>query len=138
MYAVKQDIVDRYGEDMLYSMTDRDSDQIMDPAAIDRALTDASAEIDSYVSRKYRVPLVPVPDVVKEKCVDIAVYRLADRPGAYTEERRKRYEDAIAWLKDVSDGKAALGNELAEAQTSGFGAVRHGQANSQFEWNGYP
>ena len=50
--------------------------------AVARALTSASGEIDSYIGVRYSLPL-PVskgdaaPELLKQFCVDIAIYRLA-------------------------------------------------------------
>ncbi len=44
-------------------------------------------------------------------CIDITLYHLhASIPGRYVPEIRiKRYDDAIAWLKDVASGKISPG-----------------------------
>ena len=91
-YAVQSDIVDRFGEELLYQIADRDRDQQLETAAIELALADASAEVDTYLSQRYTVPLDPTPRVVVRLAVDIAVYRLAQKAQAYTEEIRQRYE----------------------------------------------
>lgn len=109
MYAARQDIVDRIGIDELHVLADRDRDEIVDEASITQALLDASTTIDTYVSRRYPVPLSPVPGIAKTLCVTIAVYFLADRAGAVTEERRKRYEDAIKLLERMASGEVGLG-----------------------------
>lgn len=107
-YATQQDMIDRRGEDSLYVAADRDGDGTLDAAAITRALDDASAEIDTYLGAAYALPLSETPPVVVNLAVDIALYRLSDRPGALTNEVRRRYEDAIALLKRIADGGATL------------------------------
>jgi phage gp36-like protein len=74
-----------------------------------RALTDASAMIDGYIQNRVQLPLEPeqVPGVLVSCCADIARYRL-DRLRC-REEVRLRYEDWIAWLKDVARGLVNLG-----------------------------
>ena len=37
------------------------------------------------------------------------MYRLSPDHSALTDEKRKRYEDAVRWLRDVSKGVASLG-----------------------------
>ncbi len=73
-----------------------------DEAAVERALTNATAEIDGYIAARYALPLLSVPPALKRICVDIAVYRLMNlRPLGDIEDARRRYEDAIRFLKDV-------------------------------------
>jgi phage gp36-like protein len=50
-----------------------------------------------------------VPALLKKIAIDMAVYFLESRRRAPTEERRQNYEDAIAFLKDISKGTASLG-----------------------------
>ena len=117
-YATQQDIVDRYGADALYVAADRNNDNVIDTAAVDRALTDATDEINTYVGARYQLPLNPVPSVLLRLCVDIALYRLS--PGAaLTEEKRLRYDDVMALLRGIAKGTATLGiSDGSEAQTT--------------------
>ena len=51
------------------------------------------------------------PDLLKGYVADIARYRLRARSGdqnQVTEESRKRYEDAISFLKEIQSGKSSL------------------------------
>jgi len=106
-YATQADIVTLYSEDALY-VADRDGDGVPDAAAITRALTSASGEIDSFLNVRYSVPITAASDLLTQFCVDIALYRLALGRDVLTEEHRKRYEDALAHLKLIAAGKAAL------------------------------
>lgn len=107
-YATLDDIATIHGQDMLLRVADRDGDEQIDEDAVGLALESASSEIDSYVSTRYDVPLASPGNMVKQVCVDIAVYRLAYNHSALTDEMRTRYEDAIAWLKAISKGDAAI------------------------------
>ena len=106
-YATQADIVSLYGENALF-VADRDGDGTVDAQAVERALTSASAEIDTYIAVRYALPLREASPFLQTICVDIAVYRLALSADVLSEEHRKRYEDAQAFLKRVSDGKATL------------------------------
>lgn len=121
MYASAQDIIDRYGNEQLLLLTDRDGNQAADTEVVDQALTDASAEIDTYIAAKYAMPLASVPASLVRPCVDIAVYRLAADRDLGTEEHRLRYEDAIAYLKRIAKGDVSLG--LAKPPKSSNGVV---------------
>lgn len=126
-YATQADIVDRYGEADLLVIADRNGDAVVDADVVARALADAAAEIDTYVSAKYALPLPSVPDVLVRINVDIAVYRLSTDAAQATEERRQRYEDCLAQLKDISKGIASLGISQPPPSSNG-GAVLIGNA----------
>ena len=76
------------------------------------AIEDAQSEIDSYLASRYSVPLATPPSVIKRLAGDIARYCLHGDNA--TETVQKRYDAAIAFLKNVAAGKATLG---LEAQT---------------------
>lgn len=106
-YATVGEISDRYGADSLSALADRDGDTMMEMEAINGALDDATAEIDSYLAARYPLPLSDVPISLKRACMDIALYHLAGQRT--TDEIEKRYNRAIAWLRDISKGVAMLG-----------------------------
>lgn len=120
-YATQQDIVDRIGEPDLLVIADRDADSVVDVDVVARALEDAAAEIDTYVSAKYTLPLPTIPQVLVRLCVDIAVYHLSSDALKSTDERRQHYEDAIALLNKISKGVVSLG--LADVPESANGGV---------------
>ena len=107
-YATDADIIDLYGNDMLDRLADRDGDGVADAPKVQRALDDAAALIDGYIATRVTLPLASVPAVLKNLSIDIAVYRLATDAGLLSEDARKRYEDAIQFLRDCAAGKAAI------------------------------
>jgi phage gp36-like protein len=75
------------------------------------AIADASRVIDSFLRAQFTLPLVQVGGDVKRNCIHIAVYYSLTSRGYNPEAGsdpgiRQRYEDAVAWLKLVSAGKA--------------------------------
>lgn len=107
MYATEPDLVARFGEEIgnLKLM-------VSNPTFVDDAIQDATEEINSHIGGRYPLPLPNVPSNLKRMACDIARYRLYfEQP---TEEVRKRYEDAIAFLKRVADNKAHLQIQLPE------------------------
>mgnify|MGYP003455363176 FL=1 len=100
-YASRTDLEARYGED---EIAQRES--MLPTGAVERALADADAEIDSYVASRYTVPLSPVPQVIPRLACAIARYHLLG--DSATETARKDYEDARAWLRDLHSGRALL------------------------------
>ena len=97
-YAVKQDLVDRFGTPELVDITDRTEEHTgttIDDTILNRALTDANSTINSYLLGRYTLPLASTPDRLLLACCDIARYNLYDR-GA-PEVVRTRYQDQIKW-----------------------------------------
>ncbi|MCB1397262.1 MAG: DUF1320 domain-containing protein [Rhodobacteraceae bacterium] len=105
--ATQSDIVTLYGDDALV-VADRDRDGLAETAAVSRALDLASAEIDTHLAARYALPLAKVPAMLTAWCVDIALYRLALSADVLSDEHRRRYDDAIAGLKLIGAGRAAL------------------------------
>jgi phage gp36-like protein len=106
-YASQQTLIDRFGEDELIQLTDRANLGAIDATVVARALADADAEINGYLSTRYTLPLSPVPAVLEKLACDIARYQLFE--NAVTEIVKERYENAIRFLKDVAAGKVTLG-----------------------------
>ena len=107
MYATEPDLVARFGEEIgnLKLM-------VSNHTFVDDAIQDATEEINGHIGGSYPLPLPNVPSNLKRMACDIARYRLYfEQP---TEEVRKRYEDAIAFLKRVADNKAHLQIQLPE------------------------
>lgn len=117
-YAVFQDALDLYGRDYVLTSIDRDDDGTPDLTSLTAALDQASSEIDSYLRSRYPVPLDPVPSLVKRYAIDIALYLCSPDPAAATDEKRRRYEDAIRWLEKVAEGKLSLGAEEPTVDSS--------------------
>ncbi len=108
MYATRQDMISRFGEEEIRLLTDRDGSTgaIVD-AVLDQVLADASAEIDGYIGGRYRLPLVTVPDVLVRLCCDMARYLLNDERAP--EQLQKRYEAATRFLTKLGTGELSLG-----------------------------
>ena len=111
-YATQDDIITLYSEDALY-VADRDGDGVVEADSVARALTSASGEIDSYIGVRYGLPLVvaegdAASELLKQFCVDIAIYRLALARDVLSEEHRRRYEDTIKHLDKIAKGTASL------------------------------
>ncbi len=108
-YATPQEFIEKFGRDQAIALTNLDdpSAEEVDLTALNRALTDASAQIDSYLAGRYALPFASVPQVLIPKCLDLAHYAL-DRYAA-REDIRQRCEDAIRWLELVAKGTVELG-----------------------------
>lgn len=124
-YAVKQDIIDRYGEEFLQTVADRDEDFELDDTAITKELDDAFGWINTYISARYDLPIVaPIPEILVALNVDIAVYRICQTWDNLTDEKRRRFEDAVALLKDIAAGDAGLGLDVPPATVGGGATIQ--------------
>ncbi len=110
-YATQADMVARFGDTELAQRTDRENGTAIDAVVVDRALVDADAEINSYLAKRYTLPLASTPVVLTRLACDIARYRLFD--DGTPDTVRQRYEDAVSLLKRMASGDVTLGNEAA-------------------------
>lgn len=118
-YATQQDLIDRFGERELIELTDRakPATGAIDVTVVGKALTDADHEINARVAPRYAVPLSPAPDIIVRRAADIARYFLHGNRA--TDQVGDAYAAAIAFLKDVAAGRAALGIPVAAAASGG-------------------
>lgn len=108
-YSTQDDILEQIDASVLIQLTDPDGAAI-DDGVVTRAIEDADATIDAYCQGRYTVPLLPVPDKIRQVSVDIAIYNLySRRADAAPDMRKDRHKDAIRFLERVSDGKITLG-----------------------------
>ena len=91
------------------------------------AISDASAEIDGYLARRYSIPFRKTPKVISKFAKDIAVYNLVSRTGIDENEREKtflnRYNAAVRFLLDVAKGVIDIG---LDEKTGGSGQAANG------------
>lgn len=121
-YCTLEQLTERYTEQLLLQLTDRATPPVgtIDSAAVDRAIANAEAEIDSYLAAKYQLPLADVPAVVTDLAQIIAIYKL--HPYSPDPKIKDDYDQAMKRLGDISTGKAKLpiaGAEPAAVEGSG-------------------
>jgi len=148
-YIAPLDLLTRFGAEELAQVADRGTPRLVTPellasaiggadlatwasadadavgaalATIDTAIVDAESAVDGYLSGRYATPMPTPPAAVKRMAADIARYYLYDDHA--TETVQKRYDAAIAYFRDVSNGKVSLGPEAqAGTPVSGGGSV---------------
>jgi phage gp36-like protein len=108
-YASEIDFVNAFGEQLTIELTN-----LEDPTAdainsdvFDRVAADGDSLIDSYLSGRYALPLPNVPGVLRSLSLDIYRYKLGH--NAQEEDVRRRYDDALALLKEIALGLVNLG-----------------------------
>lgn len=110
-YSSKATLVTAWGTDEVTRSADRDpQDGISEDAAIAAACASADSLVDSYlVQASIEVPVpAPVPEVLVMHATNVAMYQLSQGVAVLTEEKRKRFDDAISWLRAIAAGKADL------------------------------
>ncbi|MGQ6075385.1 gp436 family protein [Serratia sp. IR-2025] len=120
-YATRADLLVADASYLWNVAINRETNQL-DEEAISQALEDTDEEINSLLSRRYKLPLeTAVPRILNRVAISIAFYWLADRDNQATELVRKRYEDAIKTLKEIANGQRDLGLPTLEQPTEGAG-----------------
>lgn len=115
-YATQADLTERFGTDELEALAP-DGMGGIDATRTSAAIADAVAEMNSYLGRRYSVPVVNGGPVLLACCCDIARFYLYT--SSPTEEVQQRYQSRVAWLKDVAADRATLGaaEEAADDDT---------------------
>lgn len=115
-YASAQDMSDRFGDASLILLTDRVNGAAIDTQVLAKALADADAQINSYISTRYTIPVTPTPAALIPVACNLAYYSLY--PTGAPEAVKTNRDEAIALLRDVSTGRAGLGLGGPAATTS--------------------
>ena len=104
MYASPEDLILKYGESNLASITNEDpNNDIADRPRLTLALEEATAEIDSYLGKCYVTPLPIVPAVIRFKAIALARYHLESGCNC-SEVVQKNYDAILEWLKELCCG----------------------------------
>ncbi|RUM41437.1 MAG: DUF1320 domain-containing protein [Desulfocapsa sp.] len=132
-YATIETVEEMYDLDFLLRFASLKGDsQHIDVDKFERNLLSSSGRIDSYISRRYNLPLSTVPDHLAEKCVDIAIYRMCSTANQLTEIIKNRYEDAIEHLEQIASGKSGLGISIDQNEVSANGKNADQTARASF------
>lgn len=106
-FASDQDLRDRFGDQELLLLADRDNDGVLDVAVLAAARGDADAEIVSLVAGGATIDPGNVPTNLVRIACDFVRYRLYSNGNA-PDDVRKRYEDGVKFLGLVRKGEAGL------------------------------
>ena len=110
-YTDEDTLTNRYGDEIAQLKQSDD--------ALDAIFYDTDAIIDGYLAGRYETPLAKIPPQVREIANEIARYKLWDDRAP--EEVRKRYEDAMRRLRDISTGLIVLTINKAAVPSAGNG-----------------
>lgn len=120
-YAALADMIAHCGMDELVAAT-RSRNEALDAIntdAVELAVEDASSFMDSYLVRRYVVPVSPVPRSLVHCCCKLARYALNGGDGCQpTDQMRADRKDAQAWLADIAKGTATLDGVVVSDSSS--------------------
>lgn len=122
-YATVADLQDRLGAARLVQLTDLGDPPVglVVAAVAQKALDDASGEIDGYLAGRYPLPLATAPAVLRVYCIAIAHYRLLG--SSADEVAREDYKAAIAYMRSVAKGEIPLMPPAEAPLAQGVGPV---------------
>jgi phage gp36-like protein len=121
IYAAFEDLTDRFGETELAQVADMHGTGEAWQTTVDRALSDAAAEINAAVIGRYALPIDPPQDILTRIACDLARESLySDAPPENVIERAKV---ARKLLEQIAAGKLLLGAAKVEAAASLSGLV---------------
>jgi phage gp36-like protein len=126
-YCSQDDLQDRLGAEELARLADLDGDGTPDADVLARALADADATIDSYLGRRYTLPVAEsdgeTPPSVRTRAVNLAVYFLKLGRDSVTEDVRTQHTEDILWLERASRGRVSLGDAVASVPGASAGRM---------------
>jgi phage gp36-like protein len=87
-----------------------DSASVIDETRVSECIAAADGEIEPYLEAAgWTIPLGTVPDLIRNFSATIGIYKAHQRKVAEVPKSwRTAYTDAIAYLKDIRDGKMKL------------------------------
>ncbi len=127
-YITNSDIETRLGTTRYVQLADDTGSGSADPNIVNEARLGAEGEANSYLARRYAVPvnLTAHPELTEllvSLVLDLAVYRLhARRPPVPADVVRQR-DEAVKWFARVANGDVALPAATAPAENTATGTV---------------
>jgi phage gp36-like protein len=112
-YITNNDIESRLGTAAYVQCADDDGDGVANAGVVDEVRLAAEGEVNSHLGQRYGVPVdltvhAELADVLRSITLDIAEYRLRARRPPASAESLRRYNDTIAWLRNIAAGVAEL------------------------------
>lgn len=123
-YASQDQLVERYGNQLLVDLTDRATPPsgAIDADVVTRALDDTNALIDGYLKGRYLLPLATTPPLLTDLAQQIAIYKLHKQ--MVSDKIQRDYDGAIATLKQIANGIVRLDVAGVEPAASGSQGVQ--------------
>lgn len=123
MYCTQAQMVERFGEQLVTQLTDRENLGAVNGPVLEAAMADAAAEIDMYLAGRYVLPLSSVPLTLTRLACILTRDVLATGSDVSDERWSKQADDARKLLREIAGGKVSLGvDALAQSPSGGDGA----------------
>src|SRR3990170_3430285 len=127
-YITNEDIEERVGSVAYIQLADDDGNGIADVGVVDEARLGAEGEVNSYLGRRYSVPVSltthpDLADVLASFTLDLAEYRLRLRRPPVPDDARRRRDQAIEWLTRVAEGRIELPSAVGIAASTARGTI---------------
>lgn len=127
-YITNADIQERLGNATYVQLADDDADGSADVGVVNEARSGAEGEVNSYLARRYLVPinLITHPDLadlLASIALDLAEHRLRARRPPVSEDARLRRSQAVDWLERVADGRVDLPSATPVASNTTRGTI---------------
>jgi len=134
-YCSQQDLIDRFGATKLVQLTDKVNKpaSTIDATTVTKRIEDAVSLINSYLAKKYQLPLtVAVPEVLTTYAINITWFLLHGDAAGKDSPVRMAYDDALRWLKAVSQGGVVIEGAGEIITQAGGGQIKTSTPNRVF------
>ncbi len=127
-YITNADIQERLGADAYVQLTDDDGNGQADVGVVDEARLGAEGEVNSYLARRYGVPIdltahPDLADVLASFTLDLVECRLRARRPPVPKDALNMRAAAITWLTRVADGSLELPSTTQVASNTTRGTL---------------
>ena len=134
-YATHSDVQQRMGSVAYVQLTDDAGTGAADEAKVTEARSAAESEVNSYLGRRYAVPInvaahAELQSLLRSVTLDLVEYRLHSRRPPVPADVAVKRTAGIDWLQQVAVGKAVLPSltELAGRASEGVVAEVSGSS----------
>ena len=112
-YVNNTEIQQRVGAPAYVQLTDDDGDNVPDVAVVDEARLASEGTVNSYLARRYAVPIdlavhADLAPLLKSITLDLVEQRLRQRRPPVPAGTTARYQEALQWLQAVADATVEL------------------------------
>jgi phage gp36-like protein len=127
-YITNVDIEERVGSDAYVQLTDDDGDGVADVGVVDEARLAAEGEVNSYLARRYQVPIdvtthMDLADILASFTLDLAEHRLRARRPPVPQDIQDKRAQAVEWLSRIADGALELPSAAPVARNPTCGTL---------------
>ena len=119
-YCTQAQVSNYLTPERLVQLADHDRDGTADAAVIAQAIENATGLIDSYLQKKFIVPLTPpIPNEIRRLCLMLTVCELQRGLDSVTEDAKAACTEAIEELEKIVAGDKEVGLVPKPAEAAG-------------------